>query len=121
SAICKLNCVAKKLTIGTPTTIPAETPMNTRATAFGAFSGLTESEATEKASEIETGWKIAGIILTINKTAKLVVNTETKLLITNITNTIIMTFLRSTLDNSNGMIGPDMAIPIANIETNQPA
>ena len=32
-----------------------------------------------------------------------------------------MTFLRSTLDNSNGMIGPDMAIPIANIETNQPA
>ena len=40
-----------KLTIGTPTTIPADTPINTLATAFGASSFLTESAATVNAKE----------------------------------------------------------------------
>ena len=50
-AICKEIVLAIKLAIGTPITIPADTPINTLETAFGASSLLTEAAATEKANE----------------------------------------------------------------------
>ena len=46
----KSNVAAKTLLIGTPTTMPAATPMLMRATARGASSGATEAAATLKAS-----------------------------------------------------------------------
>ncbi len=50
-AICKEAALAIKLTIGTPTTIPADTPIKTLETALGASSFRTEFAATEKANE----------------------------------------------------------------------
>ena len=42
---------AMALTTGTPSTIPAETPIITFATAFGARAGSTEAAAREKAMD----------------------------------------------------------------------
>lgn len=107
--------------MGTPITMPAETPMNTRDTAFGASLLATESAATENAKAMYTGWNMAGIILAISSTLKLVVNIEMRLLTTKMLKTSIIIRLRSNLDINNGMIGPEIAMPIANAETSQPA
>lgn len=117
NATYKLNWFAKKFTIGTPTTIPEETPINTLATAFG----LTESDATEKAKAIYTGWNMAGIILATNNTVKLVVKSETILLIIKIMSTSNITLFLSTFESNRGIIGPEIAIPIAKMETSHPA
>jgi hypothetical protein len=50
-AICKVVVLAIKLAIGTPITIPADTPINTLEIAIEASSLLTEAAATEKAKE----------------------------------------------------------------------
>ena len=50
-AISKETVLAIKLAMGTPTTIPADTPMNTLETALGASSLLTDAAATVNAKE----------------------------------------------------------------------
>ena len=50
-ADCKEIVFAIKLTIGTPSTIPAETPIITFAAAFGASFSLTVFPATENAKD----------------------------------------------------------------------
>ena len=47
--------LAMQLVTGTPNTMPADTPMKTLATAFGAFSLLTDAAATVKAIDTYTG------------------------------------------------------------------
>ncbi|MNN32362.1 hypothetical protein D3C81_1460830 [compost metagenome] len=50
-AISYETALSIKLAIGTPTTIPADTPINTLETAFGASSLLTEEAAIVNAKE----------------------------------------------------------------------
>lgn len=64
---------------------------------------------------------MAGIIRAISSIVKLVVNIEITLLTTKMARTSSIILLRSNLDITNGMIGPEIAMPIANADTSHPA
>lgn len=64
---------------------------------------------------------MAGKILAISSMVKLVVNIEIKLLTTKMARTSSIILLRSNFDITNGMIGPEIAMPIANADTSHPA
>ncbi len=61
------------------------------------------------------------MIRAINRMVKLDVIIEMIFPTTKMANTSTMTFFRLNLENNNGMIGPDIATPIAKILTNHPA
>ena len=112
---------ATKLLMGTPSTMPAETPTITLATAFNrSFSG-TEAPATEKASEQYTGCKKAGSTRAASATAKLSVHMPAILPSANSPSTSSITFLRSIPENSSGITGPENATASAKRLIKSPA
>ena len=107
--------------MGTPSTIPAETPIITLETALGASSLETEAPATDMAIETYTGWKKAGITRAATTTGKVVAKAEIKLHPVNTPNTNSMVFFRLIREKSSGMVGPAKATIKANRLTTRPA
>ena len=110
-----------KLVIGTPSTIPADTPTNTHDTAFDASSFPTDCAATVKAIETYTGCRKAGKARAISSTAKESVTMETRLLTVKRPNARSIIVRRFTPENTIGITGAEMATMRANMLTVHPA
>lgn len=101
--------------------MPADTPIMTLDTAFGASFSGTEEPATDITIDTYTGWKNAGITRVIRTTGKFVANAEITLHTVNTLRTSIIAFFLFTPEKKSGIVGPDTATTSANILTSRPA
>lgn len=117
----KEACPAIRLVTGTPSTMPAETPMKTFETAFGASSLRTDAAAVEKAIDTYAGCRKAGRARAASSTAKLSVSAETMLPAVNNPSASSMTVRRSVPENNSGITGAETATTSAKTPTVHPA
>jgi len=113
--------LAMKLVTGTPSTMPADTPIKTLETALGACSLLTDAAATVKAIDTYTGCRKAGSIRAISNMVKLEVSMDMILLSVNNPSASSITFFRLIPENNKGVTGAEAATTNAKTLTVQPA